>query len=365
LSLVRHIIEETAREQRLDLAGVARVEQLGSGPDVPFLREWLAGGYHASMNYLAGRGAAIRAELGRLLPGARSVICAAVNYNTRLPYSTALPEATRAWIARYAWGDDYHAELRWRLERFVERLRERLPAFEARVSVDTSPVLERALARYAGIGWLGKNTCLINQKLGSWLFLGEVLTTLEVAPDGPTPDRCGSCTRCLEACPTGAILAPRLLDSRRCISYWTIEEKGSIDPAIREGIGRHVFGCDICQDVCPWNRKAAAGEDACFQPRPGCFNPPLEQLARITEEEFRAMFRRSAIRRAKYRGFMRNVCVAMGNSGDGHFRGELERLAAHPDPLIREHAEWALARLAPSGTEPRPREAGERGLGTP
>lgn len=353
---LKQIIAEAAREQGLDLAGVARVEQFACGPDLPFFRDWLARGYHASMAWLGGDRAALRAEIGRLLPGVRSVICLAVNYNAPLPYSTALDDRTRGWISRYAWGEDYHEEFGARLEKLVERLRPRLPPFEARVCLDTSPVLERALARHAGVGWVGRNTCVINQRLGSWLFLGEVLTTLELEADAPAPDRCGSCTACVEACPTGALviqdparpgprgasLPPHLLDSRRCISYWTIEEKGAIEPGMRAGIGRHVFGCDICQDVCPWNREAATTADPAFAPRDGLFDPPLEQLARITEDEFRSMFRHSAIRRAKYRGFLRNVCVAMGNSGDPKFTPELRRLAAHPDPLVSEHAHWAL-----------------------
>ncbi len=329
----------------MDIAGVARVEQLAFGPDLPFFRDWLTRGFHASMSYLAGERADIRADLARLLPGVRAVICVAANYNAPLPYSTALDDRTRAWISRYAWGEDYHEYFRARIEKFVERLHVRIPGFDARVCVDTSPVLERALARLAGVGWVGKNTCLINQKLGSWLFLGEVLTTLDLEPDAPAPDRCGSCTACLDACPTGAILEPRVLDSRRCISYWTIEERGAIDPAMRPGIGRHVFGCDICQDVCPWNRKAPASGEAACAPQNGCFNPPLEQLARISEGEFRQMFRHSPLRRAKYRGLLRNVCVAMGNSGDSKFVAELQRLGWHADPLVREHARWALARL--------------------
>lgn len=179
-----------------------------------------------------------------------------------------------------------------------------------------------------------------------------MLTTLELQADEPAPDRCGTCTRCIDACPTSAILEPYVLDSRRCISYWTIEARGSISPEIRADIGRHVFGCDICQDVCPWNRKAAVTTDPAFQSRPGLFNPPLERLARITEDEFREMFRHSAVRRARYRGFLRNVCLAMGNSGDPGFIPELARLAEHPDEIVREHAQWALDQLKTKSREP-------------
>lgn len=330
----------------LDLSGCVQTTALLSAPDVPFLAEWLDRGYHANLRYMTGERARIRAELDRLLPGTRSVLCLAVNYNSPLPYSMELPDATRAWISRYAWGDDYHGVLRRRLEQFVAKLRAIVPhSFEAKICVDTSPVLERALARHTGVGWMGKNTCVINQDVGSWLLLGEVLTTLELPPDPPAADRCGTCTRCLEACPTDALLRPYVLDATRCISYWTIEARGAIPLEMRSGIGNHVFGCDICQDVCPWNRRAAETDDAAFQPRPGLFNPPLAELARITEAEFLAMFRNSPIRRAKYPGFLRNVCVAMGNSGDPMFVPQLRRLATHNDGLIREHASWALAAL--------------------
>ncbi len=339
-------IRQLARQRGLYLAGVARTSDLAAAPDLPFYNAWIEQGYHGGLAYLAGERAFMRADLERLLPGARSVICLALNYNTPPPYSTNLPDTTRAWISRYAWGDDYHEVLRQKLGRFLAALRRCLGIpFEARIAVDTSPILERALARLAGIGWVGKNTCLINQKLGSWLFLGEVLTTLELELDRPAPDRCGTCARCIEACPTGALLQPRALDSCRCISFWTIEARGPIPEAMRPGMGRHVFGCDICQDVCPWNRKAPADAPEEFRPRPGLFNPTLEQLARITEDQFREMFRHSPIRRIRYRAFMRNVCTAMGNSGGPKFVPELERLASHPDPLIREHAQWALKQL--------------------
>ena len=342
----RELLAEAAQHCGLDLWGVVRAADLAAGPDLPFFFSWLERGYHAELSYMTGRRAEIRGDLESLLPGTRSVICLALNYNTALPSSTSLPDATRAWISRYAWGEDYHQVFRGKLESFVTLLQQRIPSsFHARIAVDTSPVLERALARHTAVGWLGKNTCLINQKLGSWLFLGEVLTTLELEPDVPAVDRCGTCTRCLDACPTGALLEPRVLDSRLCISYWTIEDRGSIPVEMRPGLGRHVFGCDICQDVCPWNRKAPATQEQAFLLRPGLFNPPLEELARISEEQFRELFRGSPIRRARYHGFLRNVCVAMGNSADPKFIPELERLAAHPEELIRDHASWALERL--------------------
>lgn len=353
----RELLKAAARQFGLDLWGVVRATDLPTGPDLPFFFSWLERGYHAALSYMTGTRAEIRADLERLLPGTRSVICLALNYNTPLPYSTSLPEATRAWISRYAWGEDYHQVFRRKLESFVTLLEQQMPSsFQARIAVDTSPVLERALARHTGVGWMGKNACVINQQLGSWLFLGEVLTTLELEPDAAAVDRCGTCTRCLDACPTGALLEPRVLDSRLCISYWTIEDRGSIPVEMRPGLGRHVFGCDICQDVCPWNRprnnRAPATQEQTFLPRPGLFNPPLEELARITKEQFRDLFRDSPIQRARYRGFLRNVCVAMGNSGDPKFLPELERLAAYPDELIREHAAWALERLRPVSIAP-------------
>jgi epoxyqueuosine reductase len=350
----KEAIRETARRHGFDLAGIMRASDLATSPDLPFFCSWLDKGYHGRLAYLAGERAEIRRDLDRLLPGVRSVICVAMNYNVELPYSTALPDATRAWISRYAWGDDYHQLFRAKLEALVGDLREASPQpaeFHARGAVDTSPILERALARRTVVGWMGKNTCLINQKLGSWLFLGEVLTTLVLPGDDPAPDRCGRCTRCIEACPTGALLGPRVLDSRRCISYWTIEARGAIPEQMRAGIGRHVFGCDLCQDVCPWNRKAPATRQLAFRPRDGLFNPPLEQLAEINEEQFGRMFRNSPIRRARYQGFLRNVCVAIGNSGNPGFVPHLHRLAEHSDPVIREHAIWALEKLNHKGTK--------------
>ena len=203
-----------------------------------------------------------RASLANVAPWARSVIVCAINYNTDHPYSTQVRDADRGWISRYAWSrEDYHDAVLRRLKRVEAALRQAVPAelqeiLTTRSYVDTGPVVERVYAKYSGVGWIGKNTCLINQKKGSWLFLGVILTSLELEPDLPAPDRCGTCTRCIDACPTDAILAPYQLDSNKCISYLTIEKRGSIPEDLRAGMGRHVFGCDICQDVCPWNRKA-------------------------------------------------------------------------------------------------------------
>jgi len=242
-----------------------------------------------------------------------------------------------------------------------------VPGAETRAFVDTGPVVERAFARHSGIGWMGKNTCIINEHKGSWFFLGVILTSLELEPELPAPDRCGSCTACLDACPTGALIKPHVLDASRCISYLTIELKDSIPERFRPAMGANVFGCDICQDVCPWNAPArAAFTDAAefhpmhlalgIQPQASSsarsadtftlLNPPLESLASFSEEDFRRLFARSPIKRAKYRGWLRNLCVAMGNSGDAQFLPWLERMSRCDDAVIREHARRAIERLS-------------------
>jgi epoxyqueuosine reductase len=222
------------------------------------------------------------------------------------------------------------------------------PALTTRSYVDTGPIVERAFAKYAGVGWIGKNTCIINQKKGSWLFLGVILTSLELEPDLPAPDRCGSCTSCVEACPTDAILAPYQLDSNKCISYLTIEKRGSIPEDLRAGMGRHIFGCDICQDVCPWNRKAPASSAPDFQPRSGLVNPALAWIAEMSAEEFREVFRGSSIRRTKRSGLRRNAVIAMGNSGHRDFLPLLDQLAADEDSSVADSARWAKSRLLAS-----------------
>jgi epoxyqueuosine reductase len=223
------------------------------------------------------------------------------------------------------------------------------PGLLTRCYVDTGPLVERVYAKYAGVGWIGKNTCILNQKLGSWLFLGVILTSLDLAPDLPAPDRCGKCTRCIDACPTDALIAPYQLDSNLCISYLTIEKRGAIPEPMRSGLGRHVFGCDICQDVCPWNRKAPATAEPGFQPREGMVNPALAWLAEISADEFREHFRGSPIRRTKRNGLRRNAIIAMGNSGDPTFLPVLRQLTEDEDPIIAESARWADKKLT-SGT---------------
>lgn len=383
-SLTAHL-EEKARAVGFDLCGVVRAD---SHNDSDRLSEWLSRGYAGEMRYMHD---ARRQSVRNAMPLARSVVVCALNYNAPLPYSNSAlryhasgagcenaASAPRAWISRYAWGDDYHDVLTSKLDKLVLWLRSELgDNFRARAYVDTGPVLERVSARLAGLGWLAKNTCLINQRLGSWLFLGVILTDLDLAPTlpadhAPPRDLCGSCTRCIEACPTDALVAPYVLDARRCISYLTIELRSAIPEEFRAAMGAMVFGCDICQDVCPWNRKSPGTSIAEFLPRAiakndtdqpadaaisaprdvSLFAPPLEWLVSLTEEEFRRAFRGSPVQRAKHRGLLRNACVALGNSNIGagnpaygRILQRLEELAGGEDSILAEHALWALARL--------------------
>jgi len=409
-------IKEHALHVGFDLVGIA---PLVPARDLVFARQWVERGYGGEMRYLKNPR---RDDPRRILPTAKSVVCVGLVYNDPHAYSTEVVQAEgsrqkaegsgkehvpRGWISRYAWGEDYHDILRARLERLRVVLERLVPGVETRIFVDTGPIVERAFARYSGIGWMGKNTCLVNEAKGSWFFLGVMLTSLELEPDLPAPDRCGSCTACLEACPTGALVEPYVMDASRCISYFTIELKGSIPEQFRPAIGGNIFGCDICQDVCPWNwtgrsqesgvrsqkssgqlsvvrgqqRKVATTMFPEFQPLrldlPGyksrsgegttspapntqnrepdtrhltpetlsLFNPPLEALTSFSEEDFRRLFANSPIKRAKYRGWLRNLCVAMGNSGNPRFIPWLQKIRELADPIVREHAEWALKRL--------------------
>jgi epoxyqueuosine reductase len=342
---------DTERLRRL--AADAGFEIAGNAPAGPvrdFTRysRWVERGFAGAMGYLADRRAGLREDVRNLAPWAQSVICVGKLYNGPQPYSTDFTDTTRAWVARYAWGDDYHDVVRAGLEQLARAIADITGPFEWKACVDTAPLLERSLARDAGLGWIGKNTCLINQERGSWFFLGELITSLPLESDAlPAPDRCGTCTRCIEACPTQAILpAPEgryEIDSRLCISYLTIELRGEIHPALRALTGKHVFGCDICQDVCPWNRPAPVTREAVFAAR--WFAPPLDRLAAVTEMEFREMFQSTPVERARYRGFLRNVAVAMGNSGSLALLEPLRRLSKSTDPLVAEHAIWALKKL--------------------
>ena len=339
-------IKRRAREIGFDLCGVAPA---GTFPELGFLAEWLRRGYAGEMAYMS-RSAERRADVRRVLPGARSVIALGTLYNTVAPYSTDPPGPT-ALISRYAWGDDYHDVIARRMTALLDWMREESSeAFEARAYVDTGPVQERVYARHAGLGWIGKNTCLINPDLGSWLFLSEIICTLTLEPDTPALDQCGSCTRCLDECPTGALVGPGVLDSTRCISYLTIEVRGAIPEAAREGVGRHIYGCDICQDVCPYNQTAPVAADPVWHPRAGLDQVPLSQLWQRSDGELRTLTKGSAMKRAKLGGLRRNVAVAIGNTGDAHAVATLEHdgddRASAADPMVMEHVRWAVERNA-------------------
>ena len=330
------------------MAGIAPVE---SSPELESFARWIADGHAGEMKYLESRdlqGRLKRASLAHVAPWARSVVVCAINYNTAQPYSTEAADPARGWISRYAWGrEDYHEAVMRRL-REVEnavKLASGLDGVITRCYVDTGPIVERVVAKYAGVGWIGKNTCIINQKMGSWLFLGVILTSLELVAGLTAPDRCGTCTRCIDACPTDALIAPYQLDSNKCISYLTIEKRGAIPDELRPGMGRHIFGCDICQDVCPWNRKAPATEAAEFRPRAELVNPALDGLAEMSAEDFRATFRGSPVKRAKRSGLRRNAVIAMGNSGDLAFLPRLEKLTGDEDKIVAESAIWAIKQL--------------------
>jgi epoxyqueuosine reductase len=352
---ITDLTKRAARDAGFDLVGIAPVRDFAELGHFP---KWIADGHAGEMKYMEARdemGRLKRASLRSAVPWARSVIVCAMNYNTAEPYSTQVSDPQRGWISRYAWSrEDYHEAVLRRLRIVENRLWQEFAqtagttAPQTRCYVDTGPLVERVYAKYAGVGWIGKNTCILNQKLGSWLFLGVILISLELDPDLPAPDRCGSCTRCIEACPTDALIAPYQLDSNRCISYLTIEKRGTIPEEIRAGMGRHVFGCDICQDVCPWNRKSPVTTAPEFQPREGLVNPALEWLAEITAEEFEEKFRGSPVRRTKRSGLRRNAVIAIGNSREQRFAPTLKKLADDDDVTVAEAARWAAQQLPKS-----------------
>ena len=334
-------IRDLARQSGFELAGVAAALPVA---DRERYREWVAAGRAGKMGYLTDHRAAVRDDPRNLLPSARSVICVGKLYQTPWPHSTRFNDTDRGWISRYAWGEDYHEVMRRDLRRLDELLRAGAePEYESRICVDTAPLLERSYARLAGLGWIGRNTCLINQPLGSWFFLGELLVRLR---SRRTPRRP---TAAAPACAAWRRVPPRRSSRGRA---WTPRVASRISRSscvarsrrsIAAGMGPHVFGCDICQDVCPWNGRAPVTGDPAFAPRH--FAPPLENLAAITEEEFRAMYRGTPVSRARYSGFLRNVAVAMGNAARPEFRRPLERLATSEDAIVAEHARWALGRL--------------------
>jgi epoxyqueuosine reductase len=310
-SLTAAQIKSRAQTLGFDACGIAPATDL---PELGFFSEWLARGYAGSMAYLE-RSADRRADVRKVLPSARTVIVTATVYNTARPYSTETADRGRAHIARYAWGDDYHEVIGARQDALLAWMRETAAApFEARAYVDTGPVQERVYARHAGVGWIGKNTCIINEDLGSWVFLGAIITSLALDVDAPALDQCGTCTLCIEACPTQALVAPGVLDSTRCISYLTIEHRGALPAPLEPGMGSHVYGCDVCQEVCPYNAVAPTSADPAWQPRAAWDLRSIVDLEQMPDDDMRTALRGSPMRRTKLEGLRRNISVAGRNA---------------------------------------------------
>ncbi len=342
-------VKDLAREVGFDLVGISAV---GPPPHGESFSDWLRRGFAGEMAYIE-RGATKRLHPGDFLPWAKSIVSVALNYYVPLHREDVQEDGLRGWISRYAWGDDYHAIMEARLDELLTGIRAEVgKSVEGRPYVDTGPVLERDFSALAGIGWIGKNTTLIHPRRGSWFFLGELFLSVELESDRSIRDRCGGCDLCIRACPTGALVGPYLLDSRRCISYLTIELKGSVPNEMRPLIGDHIFGCDICQDVCPYNKKARSSAEEGFWPREEHFAPDLISLLGVTEEEFRKRFKGSPIRRAKRRGLLRNVAVALGNLRREEAVRALTRvLLEDPEQLVRVHAAWALGQIGGAAAE--------------
>ncbi|OGQ51931.1 MAG: tRNA epoxyqueuosine(34) reductase QueG [Deltaproteobacteria bacterium RIFCSPLOWO2_02_FULL_57_26] len=341
-SLVSARIKEEAHRLGFALVGISRVQ---AAPHEESFAEWLRRGLGGELGYLK-RTEEVRRDPRKLVPWASSVVSVGMNYAT--PFSRPVGKrGLKGWISRYAWGDDYHDVMKQRLEALLDKVQELYPGpVVGKAFVDSGPVLERDLAGVAGIGWIGKNTQLISPRRGSWFFLGELFLSLELTSDRPIKDRCGRCQLCLKACPTGAFVGPYILDARRCISYLTIELKGPIPTHLRPLVGNHVFGCDICQEVCPYNVKATPTSEEAFYPREGLYAPELIPLLSLSEEEFRRRFRQSPILRAKRRGFLRNVAVALGNLRKPEAVPALTQALGDHEPLVRRHVAWALGQIA-------------------
>ncbi len=329
-------LQRRARELGFDDLRIAGAETPSHAPE---FRRWLEAGAAGEMNWME-RSAEKRADPEKVLPGVRSIVVVALSY---WQGESLGPNERGGRIARYAWGRDYHDVMEPRLRELARVLA--AEGGRQKVYVDTGPVLERDFAAEAGIGWHGKSTMLLNRTLGTWFFLGEILTTLELPSDPPQVARCGSCTRCIAACPTGAITGPHQLDARRCISYLTIELKGSIPLELRPLIGDRIYGCDDCLEACPWNRFATISREAAFAARPAVVRKRLRDFLALDEAQFRELFRGSPIRRTKRRGFLRNVCVALGNVGTAADLPALRVAAVDPEPLVAEHARWAIEQI--------------------
>jgi len=341
-------IRALAREAGFQRCGIAGIEL---GEDERHLRDWLANGLYGSMDWMARHGDK-RSRPAELIPGTLRVISVGLDYGRNDDDSAwdTLADGERAYVARYALGRDYHKLMRNRLQKLAERIAAEVGPFGHRVFVDSAPVLERALARNAGLGFIGKHTCLIDKDGGSWFFLGEIYVDLPLPVDPPATFHCGSCTRCIDVCPTGAITAPHRLDARRCISYLTIEHEGSIDEELRPLIGNRIFGCDDCQLVCPWNKFAKTTDEPDFRARNNLDRATLAELFAWTGEEFLQRTEGSAIRRSGYARWLRNIAVALGNAPTTpEVVAALESRRGEADPVVREHVEWALARHAGAG----------------
>lgn len=336
-SYLKNTVETLAQEIGFDLVGVAPAQPPA---EIRFFENWLNAGYHASMDYLSRRSEE-RFHPEKLLPGVQSIIVVGLFYNTSRTKSIDPETDETVWISRYAWGEDYHAIIEEMLDRFVVLLQQKLGrSFQFKRYVDSGPVLEKLYAYSAGLGWFGKNSCLINRKGGSYFFLGEILTDLAIEPDSPQPDFCGDCTKCVDACPTGAIVAPKIVDSGKCLSYQTIENRKEVPVFIRGKMGRNVFGCDICQEVCPWNRRAQLSPKPEFTARELFFRPEASDFLKTVQGEYPAAFKNSPLKRAKQKGLLRNLLIVAGNNGWRHVLNQVD-LTGHEE--LVDVYQWALA----------------------
>lgn len=344
--LTAQALKAKAAELGFDLCGIAPAETL---PELARLREWLDRGYEGTMSWM-GRSARRRLNPELALTGARAIISLATVYNTGHPYSTEVPAAGQALVSRYAWGEDYHEVVGRRTQALMAWMHAQVEApFEAWAYVDTGPIQEKVFAQRAGLGWVGKNTCLINERLGSWVFLSDIICTLPLPVDEPAVDQCGTCTLCLEACPTRAFVEPYVLDARRCISYLTIELRKDMPVDLREAVGTHIYGCDICQEVCPFNQDPAVSPDPAWQPRPGLVQPTLATLWRASDTDWRRLVAGTAMTRVALPQMRRNLAVAIGNAG------QADLLAPGPaaegddpsaqEPMVRRHVRWARDKM--------------------